>query len=551
MIRLFAMSELEPPPPFSDAHCRSLFEQAPAAMLALDPGLKIVAATTRYLTDTMTRREDLVGKGIFEVFPDNPQDPHASGVRNLRASLDFVLREQRPHSMGVQRYDVRRPNMEGGRFVERYWSPLNSPVFGPDGAVELIIHKVEDVTDFVRRQPAKKVLKGADIQDAKLEDAITARGEDLARTRASLENTRRALILSESRYTAAVQSIQEIAIYMLDPDGYVQSWNLGAERIKGYKAGEILGRHASVCYPAEERASRPDMVLRRAATEDSAVDEGWLLRKDGTRFWAHVTVAAIRDPDGRLLGFLEETRDLSEQKRSEEALRKAKVAAEATSKELERFSYTVAHDLKAPLRAMTGFSQLLGKDTAGKLDPRSQSHLDRILLATRRMAQIIDGLLRLAEVGQRAVVREPVNLTELARSVGETLRSAYPDRQGEIEVAPGLEAVGDEGMLLVVLQNLIGNALKFASQKERPRVEVGRASIGGEDAFFVKDNGVGFDADQAKDLFAPFHRLHGDQFEGAGLGLASAQRIVERHGGRIWADSAPGKGATFYFTLPE
>lgn len=519
-------------------------------MLALDPKLAIVAVSTRYLADTMTKRDDLIGKRIIEVFPDNPHDPHASGVENLSASLEFVLREQRAHFMGVQRYDVRRPNREGGGFVARYWSPVNSPVFGVDGRIELIIHKVEDVTEFVQRQAGKKAIGPDDIEAEKLENAIVSRGEDLARTRASLEGMKRALVLSESRYSVAVQSIREIAIFMLDPEGYVQSWNAGAERIKGYKASEMIGRHFSVCYPPEERASRPEALLRRAATEASASDEGWLLRKDGARFWAQITVAAIRDPDGKLLGYLKETRDMSEQKRYQEALLNAKVAAEAASKELESFSYTVAHDLRAPLRAMTGYSQMLGEETAGKLDSRSQSHLNRIVLATRRMAQIIDGLLRLAELGQRDVRREPVNMTELAKAVGETFKNSFKDRGGEVKVSPGLEAVGDEDLLLILLQNLIGNGLKFAGQQEHPSVEVGRVSIGGVDAFFVRDNGIGFDADQAKNLFTPFRRLHADRFEGAGLGLVSAQRIVEKHGGRIWAESAPAKGATFYFTLP-
>ncbi len=543
------MRDLKPPAPFSDAHCRSLFEQAPAAMLVLDPQLTIVAVTARYLADTMTKRDDVLGKWIFEVFPDNPKDPHASGVRNLKASLEYVLREQRAHFMGIQKYDIRRPAAEGGRFVERFYSPVNSPVFGPDGRVEFVIHKVEDVTEFVQRQPSAQI-KGDEIQAIKLADAIAARGEDLARTRSRLEDTQRALMLSESRYSVAVHRIQEIAIFMLDPEGYVQTWNLGAQRIKRYKANEILGKHFSVCYPPEERASRPDALLRRAATEGSASDEGWQLRKDGTRFWAHATVAAIRDPDGRLLGYLKETRDLSEQKQYQDALLNAKLAAEAASQQLERFSYTVAHDLRAPLRAKTGFSQALGKDTEGKLDPRSRSHLEHILLATRRMAQIIDGLIRLAQLGQRDIRREPVNLTDLAKSVALTLGSAVSERPAQIEVASGLEAVGDEDLLLIVLQNLIANALKFASKQKHPKVEVGRTTVEGQDAFFVKDNGVGFDAEQAKELFVPFRRLHSGRFEGAGLGLVSAQRIIEKHGGRIWAKGEPGKGATFYFTLP-
>jgi signal transduction histidine kinase len=221
------------------------------------------------------------------------------------------------------------------------------------------------------------------------------------------------------------------------------------------------------------------------------------------------------------------------------------------NKELETFCYSVSHDLRAPLRSIDGFSQALLESSGGKLDAEGQDHLRRIRAASQRMACLIDDLLHLSKVTQAEMKLQSVDVTRLASEVAQELRDAAPGRDVELTIAPGLTANADPGLLRIALQNLLGNAWKFTAKLPgKARVELGSALNGGARAFFIRDNGVGFDMAYTGKLFGPFQRLHTPQeFPGTGIGLATVQRIVHRHGGRIWAESAVGSGATFYFTL--
>ena len=267
-------------------HFRLLFEAAPTPFLVLTPEFQIVAVSDSYLRATMTRRCDIVGRALFEVFPDNPNDPAADGVQNLRISLNKVLSERQPDKMAIQKYDIRRPAEEGGSFEERYWSPLNIPVFNDKGEITYVIHRVEDVTDSAR--------------------------------------TREALQESEEYLRLLVDSVKDYAIFMLDAEGRVASWNQGAEAIKGYKSNEILGRHFSSFYPPEDvRNNKPERELQAAIAQGHYKEEGWRIRKDGSRFWAHVVITAVRDETGKLRGFSKVTRDVTERMRAEELLRES------------------------------------------------------------------------------------------------------------------------------------------------------------------------------------------------------------------------------------
>jgi light-regulated signal transduction histidine kinase (bacteriophytochrome) len=221
----------------------------------------------------------------------------------------------------------------------------------------------------------------------------------------------------------------------------------------------------------------------------------------------------------------------------------------AANKELEAFSYSVSHDLRAPLRAIDGFSKALLTSYAGQLDEKGQHYLQRVRAGTQRMGQLIDDLLGLARVSRRELIRRSIDVSDIAQKIATELHSRHPNRQVAVDVAPGLRAEGDPQLLAIVLENLIGNAWKFTGKRDQPRIEVGRASAASR-AFFVRDNGAGFDMAYADKLFGAFQRLHLDSdFEGTGIGLVTVQRIVNRHGGRIWAEGAVGKGATFRFTL--
>lgn len=222
------------------------------------------------------------------------------------------------------------------------------------------------------------------------------------------------------------------------------------------------------------------------------------------------------------------------------------------NRDMESFSYSVSHDLRAPLRHIDGFSRVLLEDYADQLDSQGKGYLNRICAGANRMGQLIDDLLQLSSVSRNELQRRPVSLSNIARIIVTELKQIYPARDVECAVARGVQAVGDPALLQVVLQNLLGNAWKYTGKEAHPVIEFGVAERDDAPAFFVRDNGVGFDMAHVDKLFHPFQRLHGmDEFEGTGIGLATVRRVVERHGGRVWAEARPGEGATFYFTLGE
>jgi signal transduction histidine kinase len=224
---------------------------------------------------------------------------------------------------------------------------------------------------------------------------------------------------------------------------------------------------------------------------------------------------------------------------------------QAANQELETFSYSVSHDLRAPLRSIDGFSRILLEDYANKLDDEGKDSLKRVRAASQRMGRLIDDLLQLARHSRSEMHCEPVDLSALAQTIAGELKLTAPDRPVEFAIAPGLVAHADGTLLRAVLENLLGNAWKFTGKQPSARIEFGATTRAGQPSFFVRDNGAGFDMKYASKLFGTFQRLHSPaDFPGTGIGLATVQRIIHRHGGRVWAESEVGHGATFYFSLP-
>jgi light-regulated signal transduction histidine kinase (bacteriophytochrome) len=235
----------------------------------------------------------------------------------------------------------------------------------------------------------------------------------------------------------------------------------------------------------------------------------------------------------------------------DDAVRTRTAELEAANRELESFSYSVSHDLRAPLRAIEGFSQLLSTRHAHKLDEAGLDYLHRILGSTKRMGQLIEDMLNLARLGRVAMRRTNVDLSALAREICDELSATSPRTQVQLQIEGQMSADGDPGLLRIALQNLLSNAWKYSSKRVEARIEFGRTTDAkGECIYHVRDNGAGFDPQYADRLFGVFQRLHAaSEFPGTGVGLATVQRIIQRHGGRIWAESAVDQGATFYFTL--
>ena len=691
-----------------------LFESAPGLYLVLTPALTIVAVSDAYLKATMTKREEILGRGLFEVFPDNPDDPTATGVRNLRVSLDRVLTHRVPDTMAVQKYDIRRSESEGGGFEERYWGPINSPVLGADGKVAYIIHRVEDVTEFIRlkqegseqhriterlrtraaEMEAEVFRKGQQIQiterlrtrAAEMEAEIFRRAQQIQevnnqlqrelearkqaeealrdseeRFRAVAETATDAIVsadkrghityfnqgaerifgyaardvvgkpltllmperfhaahrqglarflstgearvigrtvelvgrrkdgtefplelslsswkkgeevffagilrditerkraeellrASEERFHLMVTHVEDYAIYMLDAEGRVATWNAGAERIKGYRADEIIGRHFSCFYvPYDVQAGKPEQLLQEAVRRGRCEDEGWRVRKDGSQFWANAVITALRDQHRTLLGFTKVTRDITERTRLEQEIQQHSIALEAANKELEAFSYSVSHDLRAPLRAIDGFSRVLLEEHAPTLPAEAQHYLNAVRRNSQRMGLLIDDLLAFSHLSRQPLNRQPVRPADLVRQCVDELRSEQQGRRVEIAIGDLPACQADPALLKQVWMNLMSNALKYTRKQEVAVIAVSSREQAGACVYFVKDNGVGFDMQYADKLFGVFQRLHRpEDYEGTGVGLAIVQRIIHRHGGRVWAEAAVNQGAAFYFTF--
>jgi signal transduction histidine kinase len=290
--------------------------------------------------------------------------------------------------------------------------------------------------------------------------------------------------------------------------------------------------------------------LRRKQFEDENRDIREQLHR---REMEAVEIQALRELSetrAALIASLEQKN--AELARTNLELRRAKDAADTANRELESFSYSVSHDLRAPLRGIDGFSQQVLKRCGTQLDEKSREYLNRVHEATKLMGQLIDDMLGLAHVSRQEIRKQSVDVSAVARDIILRLRSVPPVRSVEVDIADGLTTEGDPGLLRILLENLLGNAWKFTSKCEQARIAVGRqpASDGGPDVFFVRDNGAGFDMTYAEKLFGVFQRLHSvEEFPGTGIGLATVLRVVRRHGGRAWAKSSVGQGATFYFTL--
>lgn len=364
--------------------------------------------------------------------------------------------------------------------------------------------------------------------------------------------------VNETSFRLLIEAVKDYAIISFDPNGLVTSWNNGAERLKGYSAEEIMGQHISRLYAQEDiDGGRLEEELRQAAVAGHAEGQGWRLRKDGTRFWAEVVTTALRDPRGKLIGFVKIDRDITARRDSEKQIRELNLELihqldqlASVNRELESFSYSVSHDLRAPLRHVDGFARILKEEYSAAIPVEAIRYLDRILEAATRMGQLIDDLLNLARIGRRDLKREKKQMAGLVKEVMAELPAEAQERSIEWRIEPLPAMNCDPGLLKLVFANLLANAVKFTRKRAVAVIEVGTRSTEGQLAIFVRDNGVGFDPRYADKLFGVFQRLHRQEdFEGTGIGLVTVQRIIRRHGGEIWAESQVDAGTTFFFTL--
>jgi PAS domain S-box-containing protein len=486
---------------------RNLLETAPDAIVIVDQSGKIqlVNAQTEKLFGYA--RAELIGAAVENLVPELCHGQH-SGHREAYAQ------SPPPRSMGAG-LDLYGRRKDGTEFpVEISLSPLETA----EGT--LISSAMRDVTQ--RKKLTEKFLE------------------------------------HEMRFRLLIDAVKDYAIVSLDAEGFVTTWNAGAERLKGYSSEEIIGQHMSRFYPEADIASRkPARELQQAASTGHIDDQGWRVRKDGTHFWAEVAITAVHDSAGKLIGFLKIAKDITAKRDVEDQIQK--LNAELTGRveelgtvnlELESFSYSVSHDLRTPLRHVDGFTRILKEEYSRSMPAEAIRYLDRVLEAATRMGHLIDDLLNLARIGRRELKRDRTQIARIVKQAIDELPTEAEERQIEWRIEPLPELNCDAGLLKLVFINLLANAIKFTRKQPVAVIEVGSRITDGVPTIFVRDNGVGFDPQYADKLFGVFQRLHRqDEFEGTGVGLVTVQRIIRRHGGEIWAESRVNSGTTFFFTL--
>jgi PAS domain S-box-containing protein len=511
--------------PHGEPDYRALFEAAPGPFLVLSPDLTIVAVSDAYLAATMTTRHEIVARGIFEVFPDNPDDPTATGVSNLRASLDRVRSTLAPDAMAVQKYDIPRPAAEGGGFEERYWSPHNSPVLNSDGVLTHIIHRVEDVTELVR-----------------LEAVATGQQElqgELERISTELD---RFFSLSSDMF----------AVFSLD--GTFRRVNAAWETVLGYSTADLIGApFLDLVHPDDVEPTLDE--FKRATETGLTVTrfENRYRHKDGSYRWLDWTGRLVPGEEVHYSA----ARDVTERKRIELALQSAQREAEAANRAKSEFLSRMSHELRTPMNAILGFAQLL---TLSRKDPLSASQTQRVQQISKggqHLLDMINEILDLSriEAGRLQVSPEPVRVMDALREVLDL--TAPLAASGQVTVQASLVSdtnpyvLADRQRLKQILLNLLSNAIKYNHAGGQviltcEQLQAGRWRLS------VIDTGAGIAPENLDRLFVPFERLAADQtsVDGTGLGLALAKRLSELMAGTIGVESTVGQGSRFWLELP-
>ena len=563
---------------------RALFESTPGLHLVLAPDLTIVAASEAYLRATFTKREEILGRGIFDVFPDNPDDPTAMGVANLRASLERVLRGGVPDAMAFQKYDIRRTEAEGGGFEERYWSPINSPVIGVDGQVVYIIHRVEDVTEFVRlkQQGIEQLQFNEDLRTRsdQMEAEVYSRAQEVAEANRKLSATigvlkaevaererAQAALHREREFLAALLENMEDGIVACDAEGVLTLFNRATREFHGLPdeplPAERWAEHYDLFLADDEtRMAREDIPLFRALQGERVRNAEMVIApKHGPRRRLTASGRALFSASGEKLGAVVVMHDITTQRQAEEERvhliqeREARKSAEESNSLKDEFLATLSHELRTPLTAILGWTSML---SAGQLDGETAARaLETIHRNARAQNHLIDDLLDVSRIitGKLRLdvsTIDPAQLIEVAVGAVRPAAEAKDIRLQLLLDPQAGQVSGDADRLQQVIWNLLTNAVKFTPKGGRVQVRLER--INSHVEITVSDTGKGIDSEFLPHVFDRFRqadqkstRVHG----GLGLGLSIVRQLVELHGGSVHAESGGvGRGATFVVQLP-
>ena len=561
---------------------RALFESAPGLYVVLTPDLRIVAVSEAYLHATMTTRDAILNRHLFEVFPDNPNDPDATGSRNLRASLQRVLDTGAMDAMAVQKYDIRRPDSEGGGFEVRHWSPVSSPVFGPAPGRELryIIHRVKDVTEFVRLKEAGidqgRLTKELQSRAQMMETEVFLRAQQLqeanVKLRAANVELRENVTQLEQAKSALRESDHSLVLAIAAGDIGTWRWNLKNDTVEmSDRAWQLLGATSDQVTIAEayRKALHPDDRDRVLAAVERAIStrgeydmEYRCVHPDGTIRWVAARGRAHEDESGNAAFMQGVVLDITDRKEAE-LLRRAilvqqRAVADAANRAKSQFLAHMSHEIRTPLNGVIGMTDLL---LGTELTDQQRRFIGIARTSAESLMTVINDILDFSkiEAGKMDVVPTEFNLHHMIEDVVDMMAQMGAKKGLEIacHIHPDVPALvrGDSDRLRQILINLLGNAIKFTDRGTvavRVMSEVIATANRTTVHFSITDTGIGIPLDKIGRLFTAFTqadhsttRLYG----GTGLGLAISKRLAEMMGGSIGVESEPGRGSTFWFKV--
>ncbi len=504
---------------------------------------RIPARLSYYDKNLICRFTNLAQAARYGKQPADLVGSHLTEVVHPELMSEILPRVAEALSGKPQLFEAERVSADGIRnFFEIHYIPDTQL-----GSVEGIFIEVHDISE--RRRTEEFVLEANRDLEERVRESTTE------------------LFESEQRYRLMVDAIQDYCIYFVNEEGLVTDWTESAQRLHGYERKQMLGKPYQQLISADnagEDETDAEQVMRLAKAHGQWETRGWRLRDDGSRFWAHTVLTALRNEAGDLQGLSSITRDMTAAKCLEDVMNDLNKELEkrvaertqqlvAANKDLDVFSHMISHDLRAPLRHISSFATLLQEQLGEAADKASKQYLASIFNSSKRMSHMLEGLLEYARIGRVALDTQPVPLNPLLDGVIAHLKSENPDRKIEWVIEDDLPVVRGDAMLLAqAWGNVLSNSVKYSRPREVAHIRVGwKVNPVGGRTFYVQDDGVGFDLEKAHNLYVMFQRQHHSMdFEGTGTGLALAQRIFERHGGRIWAETSPGEGCTFYFTLP-
>ena len=529
----------------------------PGLILVLAPDLTIVDASDAYLAATMTRREEILGRLVYDVFPDNPADPKASGVRNLRASLDHVKSALVPDTMPVLKYDIERPAAAGGGFEERFWSPVNTPVLDESGALAFIINRVEDVTEFVRLRRLgsahERVAEELRSRTAEMEAEVYRRAEELAVSNRELHRANAELRRSETFLDSIVENIPDMVFVKDARTLRFVRLNRAGEQLLGRPRDTLIGKSDYDLLPPAE-ADLFTARDREALAGGSVIaipEEPIETAVNGLRY-LHTKKIPIPDDAGRPAYLLGISRDITESKEAQARIRAAQQEAERANRAKTEFLSRMSHELRTPLNAILGFNQLLEMD---QLTSDQRENVSFIRKGGRHLLELINEVLDIARIesGQMTISAEPVALPDVLDDAIALVRPLAVERSITLSAVAtdcADHVLADRQRLKQILLNLLSNAIKY--NRDGGSVDVRCTRVGsGRVRIDVADTGCGIASDHLDRLFRPFERLGAEwtSVEGTGMGLALSKGLAEAMGGSVSVASIVDVGTTFSLEL--